>query len=99
MSSHHQSKEWFKVARVVRPILKALIIAGEASCTKCGWPVYPDQTWEIDHIVAVSQGGSDDFSNLGPAHKGCNRKDGGRLGAAKTNARRSAAKPKTEYPY
>ena len=99
MSGHHRTKEWFSVARAVRPVLLALIKAGEAHCTKCGFPVYEDQKWQIDHIIAVSLGGTDDWSNLGPAHTHCNQKDGGKLGAAKTNANRAKAKPKVQYPY
>lgn len=37
-------------------------------CWLCG---HPGAT-EIDHIVAVSRGGTNDLSNLAPAHKACN---------------------------
>jgi hypothetical protein len=62
----------------------------------------PDQRWQVGHIVSVAQAKSNgwtiaqmnDSSNLGPSHtkspgqKACNQIAGGRIGAAKTNAKR-----------
>ena len=93
MTQHHRTGAWTAVSRKLRPIIQARL---PEPCTKCGWPVYAEHAWQIDHIVAVSQGGSDDWSNLGPAHKRCNQSDGGKLGAAMTNSRRRV---KREYPY
>ena len=36
--------------------------------------------WEIDHLLPVALGGSDDLSNLRPLHWQANRSAGGRLG-------------------
>lgn len=98
MSGHHRTKEWFKVARQVRPLLAAMVRNGEAACTKCGRPIVEGMVWQIDHIIAIVDGGTDNWDNLGPAHKRCNQSDGGRKGAAITNARKGN-KAKTEYPY
>jgi len=35
--------------------------------------------WEIDHILPVALGGTDDLSNLRPLHWRANRSSGGRL--------------------
>lgn len=51
-------------------------------CGICNQPIdlrikYPDlMSYSIDHIVPRSQGGSHSFTNLQPAHLGCNAKRG-----------------------
>lgn len=44
-------------------------------CWLCGDDL-DDQGWDIDHVVPRSRGGSDDLSNLRPAHARCNRSRG-----------------------
>jgi hypothetical protein len=50
------------------------------------WHAYGDANsdvgWEIDHIVAVAQGGTNAISNLRPLHCSLNRSLGGILGSA-----------------
>jgi 5-methylcytosine-specific restriction endonuclease McrA len=48
-------------------------------CTYCGRSGIDDQiTLEVDHILAVVDGGSDDFKNLTTACKACNTNKGPR---------------------
>lgn len=54
-------------------------------CTKCGVDVQRTDTWDVDHITARIDGGTDHPSNLGPAHASCNRSAGATAG----NHRRS----------
>lgn len=59
-------------------------------CPRCGRLVQPEQKWDVDHIIALSQGGTKTADNLTPAHIRCNRSHGGKLGAAVTNAKRKS---------
>lgn len=79
------------------------------SCIDCGRPVYPDQAWQVGHILSASRAKAmgwtrqqiDSPSNLGPSHtksrgqRACNQIAGGREGAKLTNAKRSEAAPRT----
>lgn len=72
-----------KAREVCRPIVEQ-----GGPCYRCRKPILPGQPWHADHIVPREQGGSDDPSNLWPAHEHCNTSDGGKRGAQITNARR-----------
>lgn len=44
------------------------------TCHICGGRIDPArEAWEADHVVRYSVGGSDDASNVMPAHKKCHR--------------------------
>ena len=58
-------------------------------CGKCGNVVTAEMTWTVGHIVDRALGGSDHISNTWPEHALCNFRAGGKLGAARTNARRT----------
>jgi len=64
-------------------------------CHLCARPidpalVYPDPgSWTADHVVAVVDGGRDEWDNLRPAHLGCNSSAGATLG----NRRRGHRSP------
>lgn len=47
-------------------------------CAKCGKAVSIDK-WTIDHFIPKYHGGTDDFRNLIPLCKACNRAKGSRL--------------------
>jgi hypothetical protein len=86
MTAHHKTAQYFKASRQVRAVLGPRIAAGHfVPCVNCGRAVQPGQRWDVSHIVDAARGGSDDLSNLGAGHRHCNRSDGGRAGAAKTN--------------
>ena len=87
MSRHHRAAKWSTGARRARPIIAATL---PAPCIdRCGRLVYPDQAWDVGHIVPLSVGGTADLTNLGPSHSTCNRKAGGRMGAAITHGNRT----------
>lgn len=92
MSGHHRAQKWTthspKLRKVIAPLLPL-------RCLNCPHLVTPDQRWQVGHRQAASLGGRPTIANAGPSHtycpacrKRCNQVDGGRLGAAKTNARR-----------
>ncbi|NRD25834.1 HNH endonuclease [Frigoribacterium sp. VKM Ac-2836] len=92
MTDHHRSRAWVKVRNRVRPIFQARINAGGMPCVnRCvmGGIVYPGQAWDVAHLIDAAKGGTDDMSNLGAAHRRCNRSDGGTQGAIKTNQARA----------
>jgi 5-methylcytosine-specific restriction endonuclease McrA len=53
-----------------------------------GGTVYPGQKWHVGHIIDKAYGGTDTLDNFGAAHARCNQSDGGKIGAARTNAQR-----------
>jgi 5-methylcytosine-specific restriction endonuclease McrA len=50
-----------------------LATVGSLPCTRCGQAIAYGDTWDLDHILARAQGGTDRPDNLGPAHPRCNR--------------------------
>ncbi len=94
MSEHHRTSAWQRFTAKARPIIKATLPAPcvQPRC-QLGGTVYPDQRFDVAHIVPPSAGGTDTLDNVGPAHAKCNRSDGGKAGravqmAAKAKARR-----------
>jgi len=88
MSQHHRRQKWSTASPKHRSRIAQLL---PLPCIECGRPVTPDQNWHVGHKVAASAPGSSaGTANVGPAHATCNLKAGGKLGAAKTNARRRA---------
>ena len=84
MSQHHRASGWTTaVARTWRTRIDAQL---PLPCSVCARLVQRTDAWDVDHIVPVSAGGRHTSANLAPAHRGCNRRAGGRLGAAKTNS-------------
>lgn len=86
MSSAHRSAEWHRARRVAAAVIRARLERGEqVPCVDCGRPIQHGDRWDVGHIIAASNGGSVDLSNLGASHRSCNRSAGGRMGAIKTN--------------
>jgi hypothetical protein len=67
--------------QVMRARLAPLVAAGETFCFLCRRRILPGEQWELDHAI-------DKGSYRGPAHKFCNRSEGGKRGAAVTNQSR-----------
>jgi 5-methylcytosine-specific restriction endonuclease McrA len=69
---------------------------------KCPGTMQPGQRLSCDHEIPVSQGGTNDLTNLRAAHHGCNQRSGQRRGGKVSNDRQgrgrgsrgSQAKPK-----
>lgn len=57
--------------------LRARVLKANPACAYCGRPAT-----EVDHIVPVSQGGTNTIHNLAPACTACNRRKGARTAAA-----------------
>lgn len=85
MSQHHRAKGWPRVAKKARERVAATL---PAPCVECGKPVHAGQRWHVGHRRALAQGGA--IGDYGPAHGSCNESNGGKLGAAVTNAKRGA---------
>jgi len=45
--------------------------AARGLCHLCGLPIKAGETWEAEHVVALTCGGSDDDANIRPAHVDC----------------------------
>ncbi len=74
---------------------RRLRATGGLPCYRCHQVVLISQKWTVEHIVERALGGSvDDRSNQWVSHASCNYRAGGRLGAARTNAKR--ARPTNE---
>lgn len=43
-------------------------------CHLCGQNILVGDKWELDHIIALINGGENRQSNLAPAHKKCHRR-------------------------
>lgn len=94
-ASMSRSKWQGSVATKCRAHWKArLHQEGMLPCYRCGKPVTPEMRWDVEHTVRRVDGGNDgDLSTQWVSHAACNRADGGRVGAARTNARKAERKP------
>lgn len=69
--------------------------AGDVVCWRCKRiivpdPALPNEGWTVGHLIDRARGGDEtDPTNQHPEHSHCNYAAGGRLGAARTNARRA----------
>lgn len=62
---------------------KAVVDAGRAHCARCGFLILPGTRWNLDHAPGKN-------GYLGPSHELCNKRAGGKLGAAITNVQKRA---------
>lgn len=77
--------------RKARAYWRARLAAGPLPCYRCGRPVTVD-SFTVEHIVERALGGSaTDVGNQWVSHPGCNMSAGGKIGAARTNARKPVA--------
>ncbi len=63
--------EWRRVS--------AQVTAGATACHWCGQPFTGEDPATADHIVPRARGGTNDLSNLVPAHRSCNSRRGGQM--------------------
>jgi hypothetical protein len=70
--------------KAMRKRYAAEVASGQAVCGRCGNWIEPGEPWDLGH--------NDDRSGYtGPEHRSCNRRAGGRAGAAVTNGARREA--------
>lgn len=65
--------------RTARNLILALAHRDGFTCSLCGEPMPDVSDIEVDHVIPVSKGGSDDPENLKLAHSRCNLKKGNRV--------------------
>lgn len=70
-----------------REQLRPLVEAGMVRCARCGHMIESDERWELDHAPGKR-------GYLGPSHFACNRRAGGKIGAAITNAGKQSQRRK-----
>lgn len=97
MSKWHKATRFSTYSKRFRPSIAATLPAPCVNRCRHGGIVRPDQAWDVGHIVAPENGGTNDRSNFGPAHRDCNRGDGGKRGAQLTNSARLAEKRRREW--
>jgi 5-methylcytosine-specific restriction endonuclease McrA len=54
----------------------ALFVEHGGLCHLCGGAIQAGQTWDVDHVIPLALGGTNDTSNLRPAHSRCHRGTG-----------------------
>ena len=86
MSAHHRQARWSTDAPKHRARITAML---PQPCIDCGNAVHPGDQWQVGHRIPASAGSTATVANIGPSHTGCNLRSGGRMGARKTNARRT----------
>src|SRR5680860_836425 len=58
MTEAHRTPEYFRNSRAVRRIVNARLKRGDqVQCIGCGWPIHPDQRWDVGHIRDAYRGG------------------------------------------
>ncbi|HWU29258.1 MAG TPA: hypothetical protein VN041_09235, partial [Microbacterium sp.] len=83
MSSKHRDPEYLRNARIVRAqVRRAWRLGTEVRCWRCGRVIEPGMPFDVGHL---DPDGGHGRSNLAPECVPCNRRDGGRMGAAVTN--------------
>ncbi|WP_270353441.1 hypothetical protein [Microbacterium testaceum] len=92
MTGKHSDPEYLANARLVRAqVRQAWRFGTEVRCWRKGCPIEPGQPFDVGHLDPDGGHGRD---NLAPECRPCNRSDGGRRGAAITNARRRDRQPR-----
>ena len=69
VSSRSSAVPTSKRKRVTPFISKKVAASQQFKCAMCGKLLQED--WEVDHIVSLQRGGSNDFRNLQALHKRC----------------------------
>lgn len=89
MTSKHRDPEFQRNSRLVRAqVRRAWKIGTDVSCWRCGRVLEPGSAFDVGHL---DPDGGPGRSNLAPECVRCNRREGGRRGAAITNGRHRPA--------
>ena len=51
----------------------ALLNAHASRCHICGGAIEAGQRWEVEHVIPLAMGGTDEPDNMRPAHAKCHR--------------------------
>lgn len=73
--SPRPNKDSYARAKQRKSILNAV-----DTCAVCGMPGRRDDPLEVDHIIPIAEGGSDELWNLRVVHRSFNRSRGGGRG-------------------
>lgn len=89
MTDKHRDPEYIRnAAHVRRQVKRKWKLGEEVRCWRTGRPILPGMKFDVGHIDPT---GGHALSNLAPETVKSNRSEGGRRGAAITNARRAGA--------
>lgn len=66
-------------SRLSPAVKQRVIERDEGICGICGCYVRAGEALDIDHILPLARGGTDDFDNLQVSHASCNRSKGARV--------------------
>lgn len=88
VTDKHRDPEYIRNAKLVRAQVRRQWKLGEdVRCWRTGRPIMPGMPFDVGHL---DPNGGHALSNLAPETVRSNRSEGGRRGAAITNARRGA---------
>lgn len=92
MSGKHRDPQYRANSKIVRSqVQRAHRLGEEVMCWRCGRDIAPGGRFDVGHLDRTAP---PTLENLMPEHIRCNRSDGGRVGAAITNAVRSDRAPR-----
>lgn len=79
--------------RSLSPLQRLKIFeAAKGVCHLCEQRIQVGQAWEVEHVRPLALGGSDDESNMRPAHKACHKDKTKTDAASWSKAKRVKAK-------
>lgn len=84
--SHHER------GRMSPQRIAKIFLARDGRCHKCGRALRPGDDYDIDHIIALENGGTDEDSNLAPCCDWCHSEKTAEDHATAGHGRRMAAR-------
>ncbi len=86
LNKYHESRDFYNEYQrdynILKPRRAAIFIKWELCekiCYICGNPISDVKSIWVDHVIAVTRGGSNHIDNLMPTHRGCNVRKGNKL--------------------
>lgn len=93
MTDKHRDPEYIKNAKIVRArVRREWRLGQDVRCWRTGRVLVPGRPFDVGHI---DPDGGHSIANLAPETVKSNRSEGGRRGAAITNARKARPRPTT----
>lgn len=89
MTALHRTSDYMKFSVMRRAELKAALPLPCFDSRYCSGVVLPGEVFDVAHYIPLSQGGTNTRQNTGVSHRGCNRREGGKLGGLKTGKRKA----------